>query len=631
LYNGGTYTVENVNTNVTIEIIFKQVLIVTVSSGPNNTGLTDKDGSNNKVDLNGSLTIRPAPATGYRVSTVKISGIDVPSNGNGTYTIKNVLSNLSVDVSFTKITYKVLVTSDTNGSTGLANVSNDVLFDESITFTPIPNTGYQLLNVKKDGINVAASGNGSYTFSNVSSNIKVIVTFTKKTFVVTVPAVSNGSTGLSNVSNNVLYNDSLIISPVPDTGYRVLAVTKGGENVPANGNGSYTIINVSSNLQVDINFTKIRYQIKVICDANGLANGGTGTTTTEIEYQGSFSIEYSPDIGYRVNRIIKNGTNITDNALIYTGGTFSVTDVNENVTIELTFKKIHTVTVSTPNTLFGTTSPTGANIVDINSSLTITPAPLPGYRVLGVTNAYNNGNGTYTVANITSNIEVIVTFKKIFSVTVTTGANGSTNKNGSNNVDINGYLIIKPIPNPGYQIDQFKINGNIISKILNKPPFKISNVTADVDVNITFSIINYQINIICGQNGTTNATGITNKIYGESLTFTPSPSNGYRVLNVTNATNNNNGTYTVANISSNKSVFVTFSKNYIVTINCGANGSTDATGDNNKFYGDILTFRPTPNPGYRIGTVTNATNNRNGTYTVNKITSDIVVNVTFII
>jgi urease gamma subunit len=637
------YTVSNVNANVTVEFIFKQIFTVTVTTPIN--GTTDKTDANT-VDINGSLIITPAPAAGYRVDTVtKDDGVNaavnVPSNGNDTYTIANVTSNITVAVTFTKITYIVTVTSDANGATGLSSVSNDVLYNESLQFTPIPNTGYQILNVTKDGIDLAADANGLYTIANVSSNIKVIVTFTRITYIVTVPAVSNGSTGLSSVSNNVLYNDSLIITPAPTTGYKVSNVTKvNGTNVPvdvpANAGGrTYTIANVSSDLTINITFTLITYQVTVICGANGRANGTTGlnTTTNNVLYGENLDITYAPATGYRVDRIIKNGTNVTSNTLLYTGGSYTVANVNANVTVELTFKKIYTVTV---NTLGGngTTDKTGSNNkVDINGSLTITPAPATGYRVLNVTNAYDNGNQTYTVSNVTSDITVDVTFIEFFTVTVTSGANGSTDKNGNNNkVDINGYLFVTPMPQAGYKVDKFQIDGILISKILNKPPFKISNVTSNLTVHVTFSPIIYEVSVVCGENGITDKTGITNKFSGESLTFRPTANTGYRLFNVTNATENGDGTYTVANITSNKTVNVTFLENYTVTIVCGENGTTDATGITNKFYGESLIFTPTPTPNsnYRIGKVTNAINNGNGTYTVANITSNKTVNVTFV-
>jgi hypothetical protein len=610
---------------------------VTVNT-PGGNGTTNKNGDNSVISGD-SLIITPTPNSGYRVLTVKRGTDDIDANSNGTYTVSNVSSDLTVDVTFKKI-YTVTVTPGANGTTDKTGV-NIVDINGSLTITPSSNTGYRVSAVTKDGANVTANLDGTYTIANVTSNTTVDVTFTRITYIVNVPVALYGSTNKTG-DNNVLYNDSLIITPTPDTGYRVDTVKRGTLDVIANSDGTYTIANVNSDTTVVVTFKQI-FTVTVTSYANGTTNK-TGVNIVDIN--GSLTITTTPIAGYRVDTVLANGSVVSTS----TPNSYTISNVNSDTTVAVTFtRKIYTVIVSSPSN--GTTDKTGTNSVLYNDSLTITPVPAIGYKVSSVTNGAAtvtaNLGGTYTIANVSSYLTINVTFTKIaYVVTINPGANGSANSSSgitTANVLYDESLSFTTTPIAGYRVDTVTKNGSLVSTSTPNS-YTILNVTSNTTVAVTFTKITYTVNVPVVSNGTTDKTDTNSVLYNDSLTITPVPAIGYKVSSVTRAstgtttvtvTANDDGTYTISNVTSNTTVVVTFTKiTYIVTVSTDSNGSTNKTGTNNVLYNDPFTFTTSPIAGYKVDKVlangSLVSTSTLNSYTISNVTSDVTVAVTFI-
>ena len=144
-------------------------------------------------------------------------------------------------------------------------------------------------------------------------------------------------------------------------------------------------------------------------------------------------------------------------------------------------------------------------------------------------------------------------------------------------------------------------------------------------INVTTSLKSYTATV-----NATGATvsGVTNGQtvkYGDKLTLSVSANTGYEnaeISSVTGATNNGDGTYTV---TGNVTVTATATaKSFTATVNATGATVSGVTNGQTVTYGQTLTLSATANTGYENATlsVTGATDNGNGTYTV---TGDVTV------
>ena len=115
------------------------------------------------------------PDSSHRISEVKVDGNSV--GAVSTYTFENVTLDHTIEAIFETLIYTISAYSSYGGSIfPLGTVS--VNSGDSKTFTISPNTGYQIKDVKVDGISVGKVS--TYTFSNVTANHTIEVTFEKK-------------------------------------------------------------------------------------------------------------------------------------------------------------------------------------------------------------------------------------------------------------------------------------------------------------------------------------------------------------------------------------------------------------------------------------------------------------------
>jgi hypothetical protein len=123
--------------------------------------------------------------------------------------------------------YTITATAGPNGSitpSGAVVVN----YGANQTFTFTPNANYLILDVLVDGVsNPAAVAAGSYTFSNVTQNHTIAVTFVKATYVIT-PTAGAGCTITPGTPQTVPYQGSQSFTIAANTGYDLVDVTVNG-------------------------------------------------------------------------------------------------------------------------------------------------------------------------------------------------------------------------------------------------------------------------------------------------------------------------------------------------------------------------------------------------------------------
>lgn len=119
----------------------------------------------------------------------------------------------------------------------------------SQTFTIVPDSCYEIMDVIVDGISVGAVG--SYTFSDVMTNHTIEAQFVIKTYTITATAGTGGSI---SPSGSVLVNcgSSQTFTIVPDSGYKTLGVLVDG--VAVGSVDSYTFSNITKNHSISASF-----------------------------------------------------------------------------------------------------------------------------------------------------------------------------------------------------------------------------------------------------------------------------------------------------------------------------------------------------------------------------------------
>ncbi len=175
-----------------------------------------------------SQTFTINPSTGYHIAGVLVDGSSVGAVTS--YIFSNVTANHSIAVTFAINTYTITASAGAGGS---INPSGAVVANHGVnqTFTITPNTGYHINTLTVDGSAVAPPVS-SYTFSNVTANHSIAVTFAINTYTITASAGAGGSINPSGaVVANHGVNQTFTITP--NTGYSIADVLVDGSSVGA--------------------------------------------------------------------------------------------------------------------------------------------------------------------------------------------------------------------------------------------------------------------------------------------------------------------------------------------------------------------------------------------------------------
>jgi len=150
--------------------------------------------------------------------------------------------------------YIITASAGENG-TIYPNGDISVEYGESQTFTFTPATCYEIDQVLVDGTNnPAAVAAGNYTFTNVTANHTISVTFKTKSYIITASAGANGTIDPSgNVTVNCGNNQTFTFTPA--NCYEIDQVLVDGTNNPAAvAAGSYTFENITADHTISVTF-----------------------------------------------------------------------------------------------------------------------------------------------------------------------------------------------------------------------------------------------------------------------------------------------------------------------------------------------------------------------------------------
>ena len=191
------------------------------------------------------ITLTATPVTGS-----VFSGWSGVCSGSGTCSI-SIISNTTVTATFAVNTYTITASAGTGGS---ITPSGAVTVNQGATqsFTITPNAGYQIADVKVDGVSAGAVA--AYSFSNVTANHTVTATFAVNTYTITASAGTGGSiTPSGAVTMNQGSSQTFTIVPSPY--YTVSDVLVDGVSVGTLTSYTFSAITDNHNISVSFNGT----------------------------------------------------------------------------------------------------------------------------------------------------------------------------------------------------------------------------------------------------------------------------------------------------------------------------------------------------------------------------------------
>ncbi|MCL2510706.1 MAG: T9SS type A sorting domain-containing protein [Bacteroidales bacterium] len=281
--------------------------------------------------------------------------------------------------------------------------------------------------------------------------------------------------------------------------------------------------------------------------------------------------------------------------------------------IEVTTLPVYSITVTTGEN--GTVTPAGPVItldchVDYASFTFEADACYEIDEVLinGVNNLAAVEDGYYDFTGITGDQTIEVTFKLItYAITTDTDGNGSITP-AEDTVDCGDGVTFTITPDACYELDELWINDTDYASEVVDGTYTIEVLTEDLDIYVTFKLIEYDLDATAGQNGSISPTETT-VTCGSEQSFTITPDACYEIdelwdndVNKTSSVVNN--TYTITNITENHSISVTFSRIiYTITASTGPNGFITPSGQVAVECGDEIAFYFEANSGFAINMV----------------------------
>jgi hypothetical protein len=209
-----------------------------------------------------------------------------------------------------------------------------------------------------------------------------------------------------------------------------------------------------------------------------------------------------------------------------------------------------------------------------------------------------------TEASVTSNTVSITVNPGQYVITASADPNGAISPSGSVYLNNGADQVFTITPYAGYHVVDVLVDGISVGPIAS---YKFTAVTANHTITASFAIDTFTITVIQGDNGViTPGTSVVN--YGDTPSFTITPSTGYHVLQVlidgSPVTLDGQNKYMFPAVDASHVIAATFTiDTNIITASAGANGAINPNGNVIVGYGADQSFTITAAVYYHISDV----------------------------
>ncbi|MGN0748528.1 MAG: leucine-rich repeat protein [Christensenellales bacterium] len=516
------------------------------------------------------------------------------------------------------IRYEINVVQVENGE---LKVFGEPYAGNEITIQVVPNAGYEIVagSLKVNGEKISTN-----KFLMPSKNVEISAQFKKITYSVDMPSYENGKLDIEVDGQKISSGDKLewgktvTIEILPDSGYALknINVLKNDQQLAVNGSGNIrTFVMPQGNVTINATFEKITYTLTKVSEHGTFTIPATANTGKTVQVAG-----ITPATGYELEQILVDGVALGL-------GETSFTMPANNVTVEVTFKKINYI-INKSETTNG--SFTVQETATYGESVTISVTPATGYeldQILVDGEALGVGITSFTMP--AKDVTVSVTFKQsIYTIT-----REGTVEHGTFEVQetaIYGEEVeITSNPDISYKaIFTVMFNETPIAVVNNKFIMPAGNVT----ISATFAQNINSVIITATTNGTVSANPV-NAVEGSEVELTITPNTGYKLETLVVMYGE-----TPVTVADNKFVMpagdVTVSatfvlEDYIVSKSTEENG-TYSLSKTVANYNDLIEIILEPNTGYELDQIlVNGVALEVGVTSFTMPANDVTVSVTF--
>jgi uncharacterized repeat protein (TIGR02543 family) len=583
-----SYIFANVTENHTIEVAFaidSYTITPTVGANGNispNVAVT--------VDHGAGQTFTITPGTGYHILDVLVDGSSV--GAVSTYTFTGVTAGHTIEATFAINTYTITPTAGVNGSISPSSAVS-VAHGADQIFTIKPDTGYNIVDVKVDGVSQGAVS--AYTFTGVTAGHIIEATFAINIYTITPTAGTDGSISPSSTVSVAQGADQTFMIK-PDTGYHVANVLVDGVTVGAVS--TYTFTNVVTDHTISAVFEIDTYTITASAGAGG-SIAPSGEVIVNHGVDAAFSI--TPNTGYYIADVKVDGTSIG----AVTSYTFS--SVTAGHAIEASFAII-TYTIKANAGVSGSITPSGSVTMNYGGSQSFAIVPIEGCQIddVKVDGVSQGAINSYEFTNVVADHSIEASFVIItYTITANAGTGGNISPSGSVLVNYDGSVTFTIKPDTGYHVADVLVDGGSAGALT---LYTFTNVTEKHTIDATFAIDTYTLTPTVGANGSISPNVAVTVDHGAGQTFTLTPDLNYHVAEV-KVDGIIQGpsvptSYIFTNVTENHTIEVAFAiDSYTITASAGSNGSIAPLGAVIVNYGAKQAFTITPDPNYHVADV----------------------------
>ena len=517
--------------------------------------------------------------------------VEVPCDKEGQYTLA-VTGDVSLSIKLVDEKYTITGASG-DGYTYVPNGSNEVVHGGTFSFYVNPKAGYGAIKdvtaAYEDGteVEVLNVGGTQYVINNITGHVTISVeASSEKEQYSVIYSTGTGYQISEDATASVEYGTDATFTVKVDTGYNVTSVTytMGGKRtiLSLNENNSYTIPNVTGDVDVTVTAVRATYQVTV--DDTQVGNTATVNTPagTTFEHGSQYTFYVTPEPGFEAPVVKVNGVELAP-----VGNNQYVTTITELTSIVIAKGTAiqYNVTLIGGGEDDGFTYISKSATVGHNDTYAIEVKVDDAYAnskvVISVNGtpvaATRTGNTyTYTIENITEHKTVSVSglVKNTYKVTFVNG-NGytfATTDNTSVTAGDDFRFTLSVLPGFDGANVQVKANDEVVTKDANG----VYTVEVNGDTAITLTgvkEVTYKATLTENSGNAKIDSNITDIVYNGSYVFTVVPTVGYRVTQVAvNGTEITavNGVYTVNGVTKDLEIYVATVENKL-TVNYVSN------------------------------------------------------------
>jgi flagellin-like protein len=368
-----TYTFSGVTADHTIRAEFAADSIITHTITVTQSANGQITPATGQVTHGTDKTYTITGNSGFYVVNVVVDGGSLGSLSS--YTFTNVIQDHTISATFAAIPSGNRIIHASSGTHGQISPVGDVSVangnNQAFTFTP--ESHYHIADVQVDSVSVGTPA--SYTFTGVTADHTIAVSFAIDSVTITASAGTNGQIAPSG-SVQVTYGADQAFTITANTGFSVSDVLVDGTSVGSRT--SYTFTGVTASHTISASFSAIPTGNNVIHASAG-AHGQISPAGDVVVLNGNNQLfTITPDLHYHVSDVLVDGLSIG----AQTAYTFTTVITEHTIVASFAIDTV-TITASTADSN-GLIAPSGTIIVNSGADQTFLITPNSGYNVANV-------------------------------------------------------------------------------------------------------------------------------------------------------------------------------------------------------------------------------------------------------